>query len=114
MIHKLSLDDPWFELVKCGLKRYEAGLYDEFNKFNINDVIIISSSINPDKEPIKAIVSEKIHYKNFKHAIDDLGVFNLLPVSSFNVILAIEYYKNKYNYENLNKYDVIVLDLDIP
>ena len=109
MIFNLNLSNPWFDLMKNGLKIYEGRLYDKVKFFNIDDIIIIHS--NNTSDPFKVKIINKFYYRNFIEAINDIGAYELLPIKDITTEMAINIYQDIYPIEKQLISGVIILEI---
>ena len=83
--HTMKLISPYYQYVRDGEKKYEIRINDEKRQlFQIGDVIQITfndkiGNIYVDKPNYFVRVTEKNLYKNFREAIIDSGIRNVLP-----------------------------------
>lgn len=84
--HNMKLDDPHYDNVKNGSKIYEIRVNDpKRQKMNIDDVITIKHNSDSKKEQYKVVITDKKIFDDFKDAIKDSGIKNVLPnVSTIN------------------------------
>ncbi len=83
--HTMKLINPYYQYVRDGEKKYEIRINDEKRQlFQIGNVIQITfndkiGNIYVDKPNYFVRVTEKNLYKNFREAIIDSGIRNVLP-----------------------------------
>jgi ASC-1-like (ASCH) protein len=74
----MQLDTIHFDNIKNGKKIYETRLYDEKRrKINLLDVITFHDK--GSKRTFKAHITELAIFKNFKDAIEEVGIKKVLP-----------------------------------
>jgi ASC-1-like (ASCH) protein len=76
---KMNLDTIYFDYIKNGKKLYETRVYDKKRR-EINlleEVTFIDRSDNT--RTFKAIITELSYFKNFKEAIEEVGIKKVLP-----------------------------------
>jgi ASC-1-like (ASCH) protein len=111
MIYNLNLSEPWFSLVKSGIKIYEGRLFEKVRYYSIDDIIIISCN-NPYKDPFKVKILNKYYYINFEEALKDLGISNILG-KDYTLEESVQIYKDIYPIDKQLEKGIIMLELVI-
>lgn len=79
MQHQITLNDPWFDLVKTGQKKYEGRCFWKWALgYNIGDTLRISSATR-DVEPFSVRIDDILRFKTFEEALSILGLDDTLP-----------------------------------
>ena len=74
-----KLSEPWFSLIKLGLKTVERRLNnDDFSKFKVNDIIEWTND-NFNKRNIKTQIILITKYETFEKYLIDKKLNNCLP-----------------------------------
>lgn len=103
-VHKMSLSQPWFDLVRAGKKTVEGRTYTEKRKLlNVGDTIIFK---NGEQSFEKKIIDLKI-FSTFEKAIKSAKLKNILPgVKTYKE--GVKVYTSIPNYkEQAKKYGVL-------
>ena len=110
MEYKVSLQNPWFDLINSGLKKYEGRLnWKIWNDLKIGDHIIFKNN----KNRLNVVVIEIKKYSNFIAAYDDLGEY-LIPLSKINRDnLMSEVYSKYYSNDDILKHGVIAIGIKL-
>jgi len=75
---KMKLDTIYFNYIKDGIKLYETRVYDK-KRQELNLLDIIEFSDRNSKNTFTAIITELSYFKNFKDAIEEVGIKKVLP-----------------------------------
>src|SRR3990170_3486974 len=82
----ISVKDPWFTLIKSGVKKSEGRLNKGiFGKLRVGDKITWTLSGN-SKQKIGTTVTGIAHYKNFADMLKAERLKNTLPINEINTI----------------------------
>ena len=75
----MNLDTIYFDYIKNGKKLYETRVYDKKRREIklLEEVTFIDRSDNT--RTFKAIITELSYFKNFKEAIEEVGIKKVLP-----------------------------------
>ena len=112
MLHKMNIDDIYFQLVRSGQKKNEYRLYDEKRqKISVGDEILLINNSNKS-ETLKVIVTEIKIYKEWRSALfstwkdDFLGLYHSLDE-------VVEACSEFYSKSDVEKYGIVVLTIKI-
>ncbi len=110
-IYNITLNDPWFDLVKSGEKKYEGRCYrNNTVNYKIGDTLIINHHINKTRSPYKKIIKNILLFKTFEDALKYLPMKDILPnVNSIEEYVDI--YKKYVSIETQEKYGVCMIEL---
>ena len=105
------LSEPWFSLVKVGLKRVEGRLYKgRFKDLKIGDVIeFMNYDFRPRKFCVK--IMRKTSYNNFGEYLFHEGIDKCLPGMEDDITNAISVYYKYYTKEQEDEYGVVAFEL---
>ena len=79
-MHSLTLNDPWFNLVKEGIKLYEGRCYwKSVLDFKIDDQVLVSHHTDISKPSFICNIKTILHFTTFKEALEKLGLDSTLP-----------------------------------
>jgi ASC-1-like (ASCH) protein len=80
MLYEITLNDPWFEYVKCGMKKYEGRCYwKSALKYKVNDELKVWNHTNRSIEPYVVKIKAILKYKTFEEALCQLNMEEVLP-----------------------------------
>ena len=104
---RMNLDTIYFNLIKSGKKEYETRVYDEKRqKIKLLEEVIFTEKGN-EKNSFKCIITELSYFKNFKDAIEEVGIRKVLP-NAKSLKDGIKIYESFPNYkEGSKKYGVL-------
>lgn len=95
------IDTPWFDWIKCEMKKFEGRIFrDDWQKMNIGDIIIFDSG----NEKLETIITEFKYYNSFVEAFNDLGSL-LVPIESCTNKNVEDFYSKIYHKE-VDKSDI--------
>ena len=107
-----SLSEPWFSLIKLGLKTVEARLdKGDFSNFKINDIIEWTND-NFNKRRIRTKITNITEYKTFKEYLIDKGLNKCLP-SMDTIEDGLSVYYKYYKKEDEELYGIIAIEFEI-
>ena len=75
---EMNLDTIYFNFIKDGKKIYETRIYDPKRQLIKLKEIVIFKDRNSNKK-FKAMITELSWFKNFRDAIQDVGLKKVLP-----------------------------------
>ena len=100
----MKLAEPYYSQVKNKLKTVEARIYDEKRKLlKIGDIIVFTN--NNSKNPFKRKIKNIKKFKNFRKAIENAKLKNILPgIRTYNEGVELYYsFSEKYKKEEKTK-----------
>ncbi len=107
-----SLSEPWFSLIKLGLKTVEGRLdMGEFSKFEINDIIEWTND-NFNKRRIRTKITNITKYKTFEDYLKNKGIDNCLPGID-NIEDGLSVYYKYYKKKDEEQYGIIAIEFEI-
>lgn len=107
-----SLSEPWFSLIKLGLKTVEGRLnMGEFSKFKINDIIEWTND-NFNKRRIRTKITNITNYNTFEEYLKDKGLNKCLP-SMDTIEDGLSVYYKYYKKEDEEQYGIIAIEFEI-
>ena len=111
MIHTLKLSDPWFDMVKMSVKKYEGRrLLDKTRQISTGDLIIFHSLLD-DQPTYTKLVKRVIYFNTFEEALRVLGMDHVLPgVASIEEGIMI--YSKFVSFETQLKDGVVMIELE--
>lgn len=78
--HHITLNDPWFEHVKTGKKKYEGRCFwKSALDYNVGDCLTISHHTRKEEEPFCVEIKDILLFKSFEEALTTLGLESILP-----------------------------------
>lgn len=77
---KITLNSPWFEYVKLGIKKYEGRCYwKDTCKYKIGDTLIISHHVLKHEQSYNVIIIDILHFNTFETALRSIKIDEILP-----------------------------------
>ena len=74
----MKLESIYFDYIKKGVKLYETRVYDKKRQeVKLLDIILFKD--RGSKRTFKAKITELSHFKNFREAIEGVGIKKVLP-----------------------------------
>jgi ASC-1-like (ASCH) protein len=81
-IWNVQLSDPWFDLVKNNIKKYEGRrYYDKYTKMQIGDYICFNHYLDKSIKSFKKKIINIHRYDTFEKALIDLNSKNKLKLA---------------------------------
>ena len=108
-----SVGEPWFSLIKLGLKSVEGRLNKgEFSKFKKNDIVVWTNNDFGNLRSVKTKIKSIRKYKTFNDYLSKEGLEKCLP--GIDTIKDGEnvYYKY-YSKENEEEFGILAIRLQI-
>jgi ASC-1-like (ASCH) protein len=111
-IYNKTLKEPWFSLIKLGLKTVEGRLYkNEFANMKKRDIIIFENN-DFDKRKITVKITKIKKYNTFQEYLEKEKLENCLPgFDSIND--GVDVYYKYYSKEDEHKYKVVAIRMKI-
>lgn len=108
----LSLQDPWFDFVKDGTKKYEGRLYSK-NKRDLKkgDIITFSHYTDPEQAPFTKIIKKILLFDTFEDALKMLPINQVLPGVE-TIEEGIEVYRKFARIETQKILNVMMIELE--
>jgi ASC-1-like (ASCH) protein len=107
-----NLSEPWFSLIKLGLKTVEGRKNKgRFQEMKIGDIV---EWTNKDFKPrsVKTIIKDKIEYKTFEEYLNKERLDKCLPGIS-DIETGLSVYFNYFTKEDEANYGVIAIRLEL-
>jgi ASC-1-like (ASCH) protein len=109
----IHLNDPWFELVKKGIKIYEGRRRTiKSDNYNIGDILLVKHYTDNTQEPYYIKIIDKLYFNNFEQALNTLPYKQILPTIS-TIEEGVEIYKKYVSLETQNNDGIIILKISI-
>jgi ASC-1-like (ASCH) protein len=111
--HEKQLDEPWFTLVKLGIKTVEIRLATEANmKIYVGDVIYLTNSSFGFYRDIHASVTNRTRYATLRECLEAIGINKCVPGID-NVGEAILAYEHYYSNVNVGNTPVVAYHIEV-
>jgi ASC-1-like (ASCH) protein len=82
-LHILSLNSPWFEFVKQGVKKYEGRRNTaNIQKISVGDTIEIRHYTDATQNPYNVKVEDMLTFATFRDALSVLPIDQVLPTGT--------------------------------
>ena len=76
---KMNLDSLYFDLIQSGKKIYETRVYDKKRQeIQLLEKVTFVDRANPERS-FQAYITELSYFKDFKSAIEEVGIKKVLP-----------------------------------
>lgn len=112
MEHTMSLNSPWFELVKSGQKKYEGRRNtDKIKCMNVGDTILFRHHTDPSIEPFKARIVSLNPFPTFKHALECLPIRDVLPIDGITVADGVKIYQQYVSLATQERDGVVLIEV---
>ena len=112
-IYTKNLSEPWFSLIKVGLKKVEGRLNkSDFNKMNIGDIIIFENNNFNIKRTLKVKITKIKYYSSFTDYLTTEKLNRCLPgIDTIEDGLAVYY--AFYSKKNEDKFGIISIKIKV-
>jgi len=111
MLHRLTLNSPWYEHVRNGDKEYEGRCYwKSIASFKVGDVIEFSHHAKPKKDSYRAEIIGVHRFPTFELALKALPLEKVLPGIE-SVAEGVEIYKSLVSIKTQQENGVGMLQL---
>lgn len=92
---EITLNSPWFELVKAGLKKYEGRRKTaKILTLHKGDILTVHHHTDNTLTPFHIIVEDVLEFPTFKDALEALPLQEVLPIEDITVEKGVQiYYK---------------------
>ena len=108
---QITLNSPWFDLVKSGRKIYEGRRCTEKMKaLKPGDELIVAHHTDPTAESFSITVLEILHFPTFEAALKSLPVEQVL-VAGTTVAEGVEIYKRYVSLPTQERDGVVMLKI---
>ncbi len=78
-VYEKHLSEPWFSLIKLGLKKVEGRINrGDFKNMNVGDIVKWTNSDFMQRS-ISTVILDKINYKSYNEYLYAEGLSNCLP-----------------------------------
>lgn len=108
-IHHMTLNDPWYEYVKDGLKTYEGRCNKK--QYIVGDQIVFTHHTDITQLSFIKTIVEVLHFKSFDEALTKLCLHQILPNVS-TITDGVVIYKKYVSQETQDKYGVVMIKLN--
>lgn len=106
---QFSVNEPWFSMIKLGLKTVEGRLNKgKFKELSVDDIITWSNS-DFGNRTIKTVITRKTNYESFLEYLENEGINKCLP--GFNLSDGLLVYRKYYSEKLEKEHGVIALEL---
>ena len=110
--YKESLSEPWFSLIKLGLKTVEGRKNKRiFKEMRVNDIIEWTNN-NFAPRKILTRITQKIEYDTFREYLESEGLNKCLPGMT-NIEDGLSVYFKYYTKEDEKQYGVIAIRMEL-
>jgi ASC-1-like (ASCH) protein len=111
-MHEITLNSPWFELVRDGTKIYEGRRKTtKIMSMCVDDVMVIRHHTCPTKLPYRVCIEGILEYPTYEAALNDLSIMEVLPIDGISVEKGIEIYKQYVSLATQERDGVVMIKL---
>lgn len=113
MEYKKNLSEPWFSLIKLGLKKYEGRLNKgDFAKMKKNDVLEFSNNDFGFIRTVRCKIKSVKIYDTFRLFLEDKTLQKCLPGID-TIDNGVKIYYKYYNKHDENTYKIISIRMKV-
>lgn len=113
MKYTKHLSEPWFTLIKLGIKTCEGRLNKgDFSNMKVNDTIEFFNEDFPNKRNFQVKIIKITKYNNFEKYLRSKTLKKTLPGVS-NIKEGLDIYYKYYSKEDEKKYKIIAIDIEV-
>ena len=107
----ITVNSPWYELLKSGEKQYEGRrLTEKMKRLREGDLIQIQHHM--DRDQVYTMMIESLHiYPTFEHALSSLPLEKVLPIEDISISKGVEIYKQFVSIPTQERDGIIMLKL---
>ena len=112
--HQLSLNSPWFELVRDGKKTYEGRRNTpKIRQIQVNDIIKFRHHTDVSIEPFKVRVLSITKYSSFEKALMSLPIDQVLPIPGITLQQGIDIYQKYVSLKTQQRDGIVMIQLTL-
>ena len=113
MIFKKNLSEPWFTLIKLGLKKCEGRLNKgDFSKMKKGDIILFENNDFSFSRSFKVRITSLHKYESFKDYLNKETLEKTLPGID-NIKNGLKIYYKYYSKDDEIKYKIIAIRIKV-
>lgn len=110
----IHLNDPWFDLVQSGKKKYEGRrLTDKTKQMKIGDTLKVFHYTQKDTQPFELQITSLQVFDTFEQALTQLDINEVLPLENITIEQGVEIYKKYVSIETQLKDGVIMIGVRV-
>ena len=113
MIYEKHLSEPWFTLIKLGIKTCEGRLNKgDFENMKENDTVLLFNDDFGFKRNIKIKIIKKNHYKTFENYLKKETLKSCLPGTK-TIKEGVDVYRKYYSQQDEKNYGIVAILFEI-
>jgi ASC-1-like (ASCH) protein len=113
-MRQLTLNSPWYELVRDGKKRYEGRrALPSILSLTVGKCMSISHHTDATLPSYTVTVTSITRYKNFEEALKELPLDDVLPVPGISVDEGVKIYQKYVSLKTQERDGVVMIGLDV-
>jgi len=106
---KKSLQNPWFDWIQSGIKKYEGRLFKgDWASLKIDDIVIF---VCPENRELPVRVVDLVRFNTFGDAFDALGS-ELVPIPNVSTLDVVNLYAEYFKDEDIAQYGVVAIKVE--
>ena len=107
----ITLNSPWYEYVRDGLKKYEGRCNWKMVKdLKIGDHLLISHHTNRNLPTYKVKIIDLLYFSDFEEALNKLTLSEVLP-GILTIADGVEIYKKYYKLQTQKENGVCIIKI---
>lgn len=109
----ISLNNPWFDLVREGKKTYEGRRRTPQTKaLKIGQTLTVKHYTD-ERDTFQVVVEGLLYFDTFEEALLDLDINKVLPVPGITVAKGVDVYKQYVSLDTQNKDGVVMIKIRV-
>lgn len=110
----LTLNDPWFDLVRTGKKLYEGRRRTpKVSLIQPGEILTIAHHTDKARIPFSVKVEETLEFASFEAALTALPIEQVLPVPDITIAQGVEIYKKFVSIPTQERDGVVMLKVSL-
>jgi ASC-1-like (ASCH) protein len=108
----ITLNSPWFELVRDGKKKYEGRRkHPKYMCLQKGDLLAVSHHTDKSLESYDVCVESVLEFPTFKHALEVLPLEEVLPIDDITVEKGVNVYYKYVSQATQEKEGIVMIKL---
>lgn len=110
----ITLNSPWFELVRDGKKKYEGRRRTEkLLALKCGDTIEIHHHTDKTRQPYFVVVEDVLVFETFRQALETLPIQDVLPIDNIYVDEGVHIYHQYVSQATQERDGVVMIKISI-
>ena len=113
-VFNMTLNSPWFKLVRNGEKIYEGRRkLPKYDTMKPGDIIKFSHHTDKDIDSFETIVEDILVFPTFEDALTNLDINEILPIPGITISEGVEIYKKFVSIPTQLKDGIIMIKIKL-